>query len=196
MQYLLTNSEQAKEFRAGSPGGASTSTSIVDRMSATLAKLARRAMGTVDEGFRGSMDDTAEVQRIRDDFDRTITEINSEYAKTVTYTGDILDKFGKKVDTQEQLLIDAVKDFNWRSKQDQHILNTIAGQKEDSAIYQRMGSAKYTIYALIALVIIGLTMTHMDLNLTAYLAMATVLSGVFIFILMFFYWKKSVYSTS
>lgn len=196
MQYPLTNSEQAKEFRSGCPGGKSCCSSPVDQMRAGLASLTRLAMGNVEEGFRGNMQDTKEIKNIRQQFDQTINEINSEYAKTVTHTGDILDMFGKKVGVQEQLLIDAVKDFNWRSKSEQNMLNSIAGMKEDSAVYRGMGSAKYTVYSLIALVILGLTMTHMDLNMTGYLAMALVLSALFIFILMFFYWKKSVYSTS
>ena len=105
-------------------------------------------------------------------------------------------EFGEKVGVQQQMLIDAVKDAKWRSKGEQQLLNSISARKEDSEIYQRMGSAKYTVYSLIALVIVGLTMTHMDLNLTAYLTMALVLSGVFLFILTVFYWKKSIYSTS
>lgn len=153
-------------------------------------------MGNAEEGFRGSMQDTKEIKNLRQQFDKTIDDINSEYAKTVTHTGNVLDKFGQKVGVQQQLLIDAVKDAKWRDEGEQQMLNSIAARKEDSEIYQRMGSAKYTVYSLIALVVLGLTMTHMDLNLTAYLAMALVLSSVFLFLLMFFYWKKSIYSTS
>lgn len=195
-QYLLSNSQQGKEFRSYRPGTHySSNDSVIDQFSTKLAKLAKQAIGSVEEGFRG-MDDSKEVKKLRGEFDDTIKQINSEYAKTVLHTGNVLDKFGKKVSTQEQLLVDAVKDYKWRSVKDQQILNSVAGRKEDSAIYQKMGSAKYTVYTIIALVIIGLTMTHMDLNFTAYLSMALVLSGVFIFILTYFYWKKSVYNTS
>lgn len=195
MQYSLTNSEQAKEFREGCPGGKSPS-SPLDQMRKALSSLTRNAMGSAEEGFRGSMQDTKEIKNLRQQFDKTIDNINSEYAKTVTHTGNVLDKFGQKVGVQQQLLIDAVKDAKWRDEGEQQMLNSIAARKEDSEIYQRMGSAKYTVYSLIALVVIGLTMTHMDLNLTAYLTMALVLSSVFLFILIVFYWKKSIYSTS
>lgn len=195
MQYSLTNSEQAKEFRRKCPGDKSSS-SPVDQMRKALSSLTRMAMGGVEEGFRGSVQDTKEIKNVRKQFDKTIGEINSEYANTVTHTGKVLDKFGEKVGVQQQMLIDAVKDAKWRSKGEQQLLNSISARKEDSEIYQRMGSAKYTVYSLIALVIVGLTMTHMDLNLTAYLTMALVLSGVFLFILTVFYWKKSIYSTS
>jgi len=195
MPYSLTNSEQAKEFRNGYPGEKSSS-SHVDQMRKALSRLTRMAIGNAEEGFRGSMQDTKEIKNVRHQFDKTIGEINSEYAKTVTHTGNVLDKFGEKVGVQQQLLIDAVKDSKWRSKNEQQMLNSISARKEDSEIYQRMGSAKYTVYSLIALVIVGLTMTHMDLNLTAYLTMALVLGSVFVFLLMFFYWKKSIYSTS
>lgn len=188
-QYSLTNSEQSRDFR-----GAVSSTPL-DKLSSDLVRLVKRAMGNVEEGLRG-MEDTKEVKRLRNDFDGTIKRINTEYANTVLHTGEILDKFDKKVNAQEQLLVDAVKDFKWRNKKEQQLLNSIAGRKEDSAIYQRMGSAKYTIYSVIALAIVGLTMTHMDLNFSAYMAMAFVLSGVFIFIVTYFYWKKSIYSTS
>ena len=199
MQYSLTNSEQAKEFRKKCPGDKSSTTmttSPVDQMRKALSSLTRMAMGGVEEGFRGSVQDTKEIKNVRSQFDKTIGEINSEYAKTVTHTGKVLDKFGEKVGVQQQMLIDAVKDAKWRSKGEQQLLNSISARKEDSEIYQRMGSAKYTVYSLIALVIVGLTMTHMDLNLTAYLTMALVLSGIFLFILTVFYWKKSIYSTS
>lgn len=199
MQYLSTNSEQAKEFRKKCPGDKSSSTttaSPVDQMRKALSSLTRMAIGGVEEGFRGSVQDTKEIKNVRNQFDKTISEINSEYAQTVTHTGKVLDKFGEKVGVQEQMLIDAVKDAKWRSKGEQQLLNSISARKEDSEIYQRMGSAKYTVYSLIALVIVGLTMTHMDLNLTAYLTMALVLSSVFLFILTVFYWKKSIYSTS
>lgn len=204
--YSLTNSEQSKDFRsigynksngprmtASSP---STSPSIfIDEMGAKLGKLARRALGNVEEGLRG-MEDTKEVQQLRNEFDKTITQINNEYATTVLDTGKTLDKFGKKVSTQEQLLVDTLKDFKWRKVQEEQMLNSIAGRKEDSAIYQQMGSAKYTVYTIIAVIILGLTMTHMDLNFTAYLTVALILSMVFIFILTYFYWKKSLYNTS
>ncbi len=199
MQYSLTNSEQAKDFRKGCPAAKSSpspSSSPLDQMRKELSSLTRRAMGGVEEGFRGSMQDTKEIKNVRQQFDKTIDEINGEYAKTVTHTGNVLDKFGQKVGVQQQLLIDAVKDAKWRSKGEQQMLNSLTAMKEDSETYQRMGSAKYTVYSLIALVIVGLTMTHMDLNLTAYLAMALVLSGIFLFILIVFYWKKSIYSTS
>jgi hypothetical protein len=198
MQYSLTNSEQAKEFHKKCPGDKppSSSSSSLDQMHKTLSRLTRMAMGSVEEGFRGSMQDTKEIKNLRQQFDKTIDDINGEYAKTVTHTGNVLDKFGKKVGVQQQLLIDAVKDAKWRDKGEQQMLNSISARKEDSEIYQRMGSAKYTVYSLIALVVLGLTMTHMDLNLTAYLTMALVLSSVFLFLLMFFYWKKSIYSTS
>lgn len=197
-QYTLSNSEQSKDFRRNGPlssASLASTTSDLEQMKSDLTKLARRSLGNVEEGFRG-LNDTKEVKDLRGQFDKTIKQINSEYAKTVLETGNILDKFGKKVDVQEQLLIDAVKDFKWRSKKDQQMLNSIAGRKEDSAVYQKMGSAKYTVYTVIALVIIGLTMTHMDLNFTAYMTMALVLSAVFIFIMTYFYWKKSVYNTS
>jgi hypothetical protein len=199
-QYTFSNSEQSKDFRRNSPSSASVSSSVtgssmLDQMKADLARLARRSLGNVEEGFRG-MNDTKEVKQLRGQFDNTIKQINNEYSKTVLETGNILDKFGKKVNVQEQMMIDAVKDFKWRSKKDQQILNSIAGRKEDSAVYQKMGSAKYTVYTVIALIIIGLTMTHMDLNFTAYMSMALVLSAVFIFIMTYFYWKKSVYNTS
>ena len=42
------------------------------------------------------------------------------------------------------------------AKGEQQLLNSISARKEDSEIYQRMGSAKYTVYSLIALVIVGL----------------------------------------
>ena len=199
MQYLSTNSEQAKEFRKKCPGDKSstiTTASPVDQMRKALSSLTRMAMGGVEEGFRGSVQDTKEIKNVRKQFDKTISEINSEYAKTVAHTGKVLDKFGEKVGVQEQMLIDAVKDAKWRSKGEQQLLNSISARKEDSEIYQRMGAQKYTVYSLIALVIVGLTMTHMDLNLTAYLTMALVLSGVFLFILTVFYWKKSIYSAS
>jgi hypothetical protein len=199
MQYSLTNSEQAKEFRKKCPGDKSssaTSSSPLDQMRKALSSLTRMAMGGVEEGFRGSVQDTKEINNVRKQFDKTISEINNEYAKTVTHTGKALDKFGEKVGVQQQMLIDTVKDAKWRSKGEQQLLNSISARKEDSEIYQRMGSAKYTVYSLIALVIVGLTMTHMDLNLTAYLTMALVLSGIFLFILTVFYWKKSIYSTS
>lgn len=199
MQYSLTNSEQAKEFRKKCPGDKSssaTSSSPLDQMRKALSSLTRMAMGGVEEGFRGSVQDTKEIKNVRNQFDKTISDINNEYAKTVTHTGKALDKFGEKVGVQQQMLIDTVKDAKWRSKGEQQLLNSISARKEDSEIYQRMGSAKYTVYSLIALVIVGLTMTHMDLNLTAYLTMALVLSGIFLFILTVFYWKKSIYSTS
>jgi hypothetical protein len=196
MQYPLTNSEQAKEFHKKCPGDKSSSSTPLDQMFKSLSSLTRKAMGNTEEGFRGSMQDTKEIKNLRQQFDKTIGEINSEYANTVTHTGNVLDKFGQKVGVQQQLLIDAVKDAKWRDEGEQQMLNSISARKEDSEIYQRMGSAKYTIYSLIALVIVGLTMTHMDLNLTAYLTMALVLSSVFLFLLMFFYWKKSIYSTS
>ena len=198
MQYSLTNSEQAKEFHKKCPGDKSSSSSStsLDQMFKALSSLTRKAMGSAEEGFRGSMQDTKEIKNLRQQFDKTVNEINSEYAKTVTHTGNVLDKFGQKVGVQQQLLIDAVKDAKWRDEGEQRMLNSISARKEDSEIYQRMGSAKYTVYSLIALVVLGLTMTHMDLNLTAYLAMALVLSSVFLFLLMFFYWKKSIYSTS
>ena len=199
MQYSLTNTEQAKEFRKKCPGDKSPSTTTappLDQMRKALSSLTRMAMGGVEEGFRGSVQDTKEIKNVRSQFDKTIGEINSEYAKTVTHTGKVLDKFGEKVGVQQQMLIDAVKDAKWRSKGEQQFLNSVSARKEDSEIYQRMGSAKYTVYSLIALVIVGLTMTHMDLNLTAYLTMALVLSGIFLFILTVFYWKKSIYSTS
>ena len=198
MQYSLTNSEQAKEFHKKCPGDKSSSSSStsLDQMFKALSSLTRKAMGNAEEGFRGSMQDTKEIKNLRQQFDKTVNEINSEYAKTVTHTGNVLDKFGQKVGVQQQLLIDAVKDAKWRDEGEQRMLNSISARKEDSEIYQRMGSAKYTVYSLIALVVLGLTMTHMDLNLTAYLAMALVLSSVFLFLLMFFYWKKSIYSTS
>ena len=196
MQYSLTNSGQAKDFRKGCPAAKSSPSSPLDQMFKSLSSLTRKAIGSAEEGFRGSMQDTKEIKNLRQQFDKTIDDINSEYAKTVTHTGNVLDKFGQKVGVQQQLLIDAVKDAKWRDEGEQQMLNSIAARKEDSEIYQRMGSAKYTVYSLIALVVLGLTMTHMDLNLTAYLAMALVLSSVFLFLLMFFYWKKSIYSTS
>lgn len=201
----LGSSDQGKEFRGLSkkrdfypkPSGANRDSiaALIENSRRKLSSLASRAIGTIEEGFRG-MNDDANTKRLRADFDSTITGINAQYADTVLHTGEILDKFGKKVGVQEQMLIDAVKDFNWRSKSDQAKMASLRGRQEDSAIYQKMGSAKYTVYTVIALVVIGLTMTHMDLNFAAYISMAIVLVAVFIFILNYFYWKKSVYNTS
>lgn len=195
----LNNSDQVKDFIAINRDKkiihVPTNQSWFDNLSAKLSSLAKRSLGNVEEGLHG-MNDTDDTKKLRGEFDNTIKQINSQYANTVLETGSILDKFDKKVSAQEQVLIDAVKDFKWRKVQDEQRLNSLAGRKEDSAIYERMGSSKYFVYTLIALIVLGLTMTHVNLDFNAYMFVSLILTSVFIFILTYFYWKKSIYNTS
>lgn len=70
-------------------------------------------------------------------------------------------------------------------------LDSLRGQQEDRAMYEKMGLSRYWIYGILAIIAVALTYRYVNnsLDFTPYLVISLILGAVFIFIVRYFYDK-------
>lgn len=175
------SSMQCSDFKQ-TTGGAG----LIDGLGKRLSSLSNLSLTTVEEGLRG-MEDTKTIKSMRNQFDATIDKINTGYADEVLETGRLLDEFNKKVSTQQQVLVDALRDYSWRGNDIE--LKSLTARKNDSATFERLGTSRYFVFAIIAIVVLSFTFTNASLDFSAYWLVSVILASVLIFILTYFYGK-------
>ena len=180
--FNSANSIQSKYFR-----NKSQVQSPLDNLGNQLSCLAKKALFINEEGFRGSMGDTAEIKKLRGSLKTDLDNINTTFSDKVLETGKLLDQIGKKVGEQEQILVDSLDKRMWNKHKPQ--LNNLAGRDEDSATFQRMGNSRFILYLLIAIVVLVITIFRMKINYDAYFVVGAILGILLLVIMIFFYGK-------
>lgn len=181
--FNSANSIQSKYFR-----NKSQVQSPLDNLGNQLSCLAKKALFINEEGFRGSMGDTAEIKKLRSSLKTDLDNINTTFSNNVLETGRLLDEIGNKVGEQEQILIDSLDVKLWKNHKP--LLNNLAGRDEDSATFQRMGNSRFILYLLIAFVVLIFTFLSMKINYAdAYFVVGAILGILLLVIMIFFYGK-------
>lgn len=186
--------------------------STLDNISRGISSIVTKMRGNVIEGLRGRRSSHYETraQALEDklyDVDLSGSKFD-DFKDYITYNTQNYRRLGSIQDYDEQLRRYAHYDqfghdtsANYYTDEDQYPfelrqrynvgLDSLRGQQEDRATYEKMGLSRYWIYGILAIIAVALTYRYVNnsLDFTPYLVISLILGAVFIFIVKYFYDK-------
>lgn len=213
-------SEQGADFKNNNSNSSRTTyteehvkyNSTIDNISRGISSIVTKMRGNVIEGLggrRSSYYDTR-AQALEDklyDVDLSGAQFD-DFKDYITHNTQNYSRIGSIQNYYEQLRRYNHYDrfghdtsANYYTDEDQYPfylrqrynagLDSLRGQQEDRATYEKMGLSRYWIYGILAIIAVALTYRYVNnsLDFTPYLVISLILGAVFIFIVKYFYEK-------
>lgn len=185
--YILMSLSQGKDFMSNNiQGNRKPVSSASDMMSNMLSKYATFNRGIIRESMQGmESDDQTKVDAVMsENYKKDLMKLSDSYADELLETSEQLDKLEKQVSAREEAALDLLR--KQKKHQQDPVLQNLSGMEEDSAIFMRYGGIRYIVFALIAVIMIALTLYHADMNFTGYVLLSVILGSILIFVISYF----------